>query len=119
MNTARLGEGVAVVRHTGRNGKKGNHAASASFMTKITSVFSESGIPWQCGELGAVDAGGGSTVSKCIADWGTEVLDIGPALLSMHSPLEIASKTDAYWLYRGIRAFFEDGGPHICHSILY
>jgi aspartyl aminopeptidase len=34
-----------------------------------------------------------------------EVVDCGTPLLSMHSPLEIASKADIYMTFKGYRAF--------------
>jgi aspartyl aminopeptidase len=36
-----------------------------------------------------------------------EVIDIGIPILSLHSPFEVAAKSDLHALYRGLRAFFE------------
>lgn len=119
QNTAHLGKGMTVSRYTGRGGKKGNHSASAAFLAKFTSVLDDNQVEWQCGEMGAVDAGGGTTVSKCMARWGAEVLDVGIPLLSMHSPMEVSAKADLWNLYRGIRAFFLDRSAHWCDTIIY
>lgn len=108
QNTAGLGKGLALVRYTGRGGKKGNNSADTRLMTKLANIFDKNNIKWQCGEMGVCDAGGGTTVAKCMARWGADVVDIGCPLLSMHSPLEITSKSDLYNLYLGLGAFFAD-----------
>lgn len=111
QDTACLGRGLALVRYTGRGGKKGNNSADTRLMTKVSRIFDKNHVKWQCGEMGVCDAGGGTTVAKCMARWGADVLDIGCPLLSMHSPLEITSKSDLYNLYLGIGAFFKDTLP--------
>ena len=63
---------------------------------------------WQTGELGKLDEGGGGTVAKFLAKFGMNVLDCGPAVLSMHSPFEISSKADVYMTYLGYKAFYTD-----------
>lgn len=111
QDTACLGRGLALVRYTGRGGKKGNNSADTRLITKVSRIFDKNHVKWQCGEMGVCDAGGGTTVAKCMARWGADVLDIGCPLLSMHSPLEITSKSDLYNLYLGIGAFFKDTLP--------
>ncbi len=64
-------------------------------------------IPWQTGELGKVDEGGGGTISKFIAQKGILIVDCGVPLLNMHAPWEIASKVDIYSTYLAYKAFFE------------
>jgi len=64
-------------------------------------------VPWQTGELGKIDEGGGGTVALYFATHGCDVLDVGPALLSMHSPFELAHKDDVYSAYLAYKAFFE------------
>jgi len=64
-------------------------------------------MPWQIGELGKVDIGGGGTVAKFMANRGIRVIDAGPALLSMHAPFEIVSKADLYSTYLGYKTFLE------------
>lgn len=119
QNTAKMGKGMVMVRYTGRGGKKGNHSASAAFMGKISGILEENQILWQCGEMGAVDAGGGTTVAKCLAEWGAEVLDVGVPLLSMHSPMELSAKADIWNFYLGMKAFLKDSKPHLCENVLY
>jgi len=74
----------------------------------IRSLLNRSGVPWQTGELGKVDEGGGGTVAKHLAEYGMDIVDAGPALLSMHAPFEISSKVDAYATYLAYRAFMEE-----------
>lgn len=59
------------------------------------------------GELGRVDLGGGGTIAHILAEYGMDVLDCGPALLSMHSPFELASKVDLFMCYKGYKSFLE------------
>mgnify|MGYP000485456349 CR=1 FL=1 len=49
----------------------------------------------------------GGTIAFMLADWGCEVVDCGTAMLSMHAPYDLLSKTDAYETYRAYKAFFE------------
>ena len=118
-NTAKLGNGMVLVRYTGRGGKKGNSEASAGFMAKVSDFLDKAQVDWQCGEMGAVDAGGGTTVAKCMAHWGVEVLDVGVCMLNMHAPMEVTAKRDIWNFYRGIKAFFQDSRRHCCDEILY
>ncbi|PMP83606.1 MAG: aminopeptidase, partial [Caldisericum exile] len=102
-----FGHGVVVTKFTGSGGKYSASDASAELVFKVRKLFNENGIPWQIGELGKVDIGGGGTVAKFMANRGIQVLDVGPALLSMHAPFEIASKVDLYSSYLGYKAFLE------------
>jgi len=108
MNAARLGYGVCVSKFTGARGKVGSNEAHAEYMAYIRSLLNRAGIPWQTGELGKVDEGGGGTVAKFLAEYGMDIVDMGPALLSMHSPFELSSKVDTYSTYLAYRAFMED-----------
>ena len=58
-------------------------------------------------ELGKVDIGGGGTVAKFLAVYGMDVIDMGPAVLSMHSPFEVLSKADLYATVQAFRAFLK------------
>ena len=62
-------------------------------------------IPWQTAELGKVDKGGGGTVAKYYSRLGMEVIDMGPAVLSMHSPYEVTSKADLFAAYLAYKTF--------------
>ena len=71
-------------------------------------MLNRRGIPWQTGELGKVDEGGGGTVAKFLAEYGMDIIDVGAAALSMHSPFELASKADIYSAYLTYKAFMEE-----------
>lgn len=107
-NAARLGYGICVTKFTGSRGKSGSSEARAEYMAWIRSMLNKRNIPWQTGELGKIDEGGGGTVAKYLAEYGMEIVDMGPALLSMHAPFEIASKVDLYSTYLAYRAFMEE-----------
>ena len=51
--------------------------------------------------------GGGGTVAKFIAQHNMDVIDCGPAVLSMHSPFEISSKVDIYSCFEAYQAFLK------------
>ncbi len=108
MNAAKLGFGICMTKFTGSAGKSGSSDASAEFVGKIRQIFNKNSIVWQTGELGKIDEGGGGTIAKFIARYGMNVLDCGPAVLSMHSPFEISSKADVYMTYLGYKAFYSD-----------
>jgi len=109
QNAARLGYGVCVTKFTGHRGKYEANDADAEYVGWLRRLFNEKGVIWQTGELGKVDEGGGGTVAKFIASYGIEIVDCGPAILSMHSPFEIAHKGDFYMTYKGYKVFFESG----------
>ncbi len=106
-NTPRLGYGVGLVRYTGSGGKSGANEAHAEFVGKVRRVLKEAGVVWQVATLGKVDRGGGGTVAKFLAEKGACVIDMGPALLGMHSPFELVSKADLYETYRAYKALLE------------
>jgi aspartyl aminopeptidase len=70
-------------------------------------MLAEANIPWQTGELGKVDAGGGGTIAYIMANKGMEVLDCGVPVLSMHAPFEVISKIDLYYTYLVYKCFVE------------
>ena len=106
-NAARLGYGVCITKFTGHRGKYEANDADAEYVGWIRRIFNKNGVIWQTGELGKVDEGGGGTVAKFLASYGMEIVDCGPAILSMHSPFEIAHKGDLYMTYKGYKVFFE------------
>ncbi len=108
MNAAKLGFGVCMTKFTGVGGKSGSSDAGSEFVGKIRHIFNKNHIVWQTGELGKIDQGGGGTVAKFLAKYGMNVLDCGPALLSMHSPFEISNKADIYMTYLAYKAFYTD-----------
>jgi aspartyl aminopeptidase len=104
-NSARLGGGVVLTKYTGSRGKSSSSDAHAEVMADIRRVFNSAGVIWQTGELGKVDQGGGGTIAMFLARYGMDVVDVGVALLGMHSTFEIASKADIFMAYKGYKAF--------------
>jgi aspartyl aminopeptidase len=106
QNAAKLGYGLCVTKYTGSGGKFSANDASAEFMGAIRKILKDGSVPWQVGELGKVDEGGGGTIAKFLAEHNMDVVDAGPALISMHSPMEISSKADVWAAYKGYNRFF-------------
>lgn len=104
-NSAYLGKGISLMKYGGSRGKAGTSDASAELMAKVIRLLNDSRIAWQTGELGKVDAGGGGTIAKFMANLGMEVLDCGVPLLSMHAPFEVASKIDLYHTFLAYQQF--------------
>lgn len=107
LNAARIGAGVAVEKHCGHHGKYDTSEATAEYMAFIRNMLNTNKINWQTGGLGKIDEGGGATIAVFFARHNIDVVDMGPALLSMHAPFEIASKADIYSAYLAYKAFFE------------
>jgi len=106
-NASSLGNGVVMSKFTGHGGKYSANDASAEYVAEIRNILNKEKIPWQTGELGRVDKGGGGTVAKYFSRLGMEVVDLGPAVMSMHSPYEITSKADVYSTYLAYKAFLK------------
>lgn len=106
LNAAYIGHGVSVSKYTGSRGKYDTSDANAEFVSKIRTCFDENDVAWQMGELGKVDQGGGGTIAQYVANLDVEVIDCGTPLLSMHAPVEIASKFDVYMTYKAYKAFY-------------
>lgn len=107
QNAALIGHGPCFSKFTGSRGKYGASEADAEFFAELRGILNARKIPWQAAELGKVDLGGGGTVALFLAAYGMRVIDLGPALLSMHSPFELASAADLYATVEAYRAFFE------------
>ena len=107
LNSAYIGNGVCINKYTGSRGKGGSNDANAEFLNEVRKVFDDAEVTWQTAELGAVDQGGGGTIALLLSKYGAEVVDCGPAVLSMHSPHEISSKVDTYMSYKAYKAFME------------
>ncbi len=105
MNASYLNKGIVVTKYTGCRGKSGTSDASAEFMGKVRKTFDDACIIWQVGELGKVDEGGGGTVALYVANLDVDVVDVGVAVLSMHSPYEVVSKLDVYMAYKAFCAY--------------
>ncbi|MDR3075156.1 MAG: aminopeptidase [Candidatus Methanoplasma sp.] len=106
-NCSFLNRGPVVSKYTGSRGKYSTNDASAETMCFLRDILDDAGIPWQVGELGKVDIGGGGTIASEISLHNLDTVDMGVPVLSMHSPFEVTSKTDVYLLYKAILAFYK------------
>ena len=104
-NAAYLGRGVVFNKFTGARGKSGSNDANAEYMARIRAIMEKGGAAFQTAELGKVDVGGGGTIAYILAKYGMDVIDCGVAVLSMHSPWEVADKADIYEALKAYRAF--------------
>ena len=105
-NSCLIGCGVSMCKFTGSGGKGGTSDASAELVAWVRRCLNEAGVVWQTCELGKVDAGGGGTVAKYMANHNIDTIDMGVGVLSMHAPYEVISKVDLYEAYRAFRAFY-------------
>lgn len=106
-NSAIISCGTTMSKYTGARGKSSTNDASAEYVAYIRKIFAESGVIWQTAELGKVDAGGGGTVAKYIANHNIETVDLGVPVISMHAPYEVVSKADVYSTYEAFLAFIK------------
>ncbi len=106
-NSARLNYGVGLCKYTGARGKSGASDASAELVAYARRLFDAAGAVWQMAELGKVDAGGGGTVAKYMANRNIDTLDAGVPVLSMHAPFETVGKIDCYMTYKAMKAVYQ------------
>lgn len=106
-NACKAGFGVVVEKYTGHGGKYMASDAHAEYVGWVRDLFNKNGIVWQTGGMGKVDEGGGGTVAKYLARSGMDIIDVGPALLGMHSPLELVAKDDIWMCHKAFKVFFE------------
>lgn len=107
LNDAKVGYGVVISRYTGHGGKYMANEAHAEYVGYLRDLFEKKDVVYQVCSMGKVDEGGGGTVSKYFASYGMDIVDIGPPLLSMHSPFEILHKGDLYMTYKAFKVFLE------------
>ena len=81
--------------------------ANAEYMSELRMLCDKHQVKWQTGELGKVDIGGGGTIAMFMSRYGMDTVDVGPCVLGMHSPCELASKSDIFSAYLFYKAFFE------------
>lgn len=112
-NAALLGSGICINKYTGSGGKSGSNDANAEYLQYIRALFDRNNIVWQTAELGMADAGGGGTIAYILAKYGTEVVDCGVPVLSMHAPFELVSTADLFMAYRAYRSFLQEGTSKI------
>lgn len=106
-NASLLGHGPVFSKYTGHGGKYGASEADAEYLAWFRHVLGD--IPWQMAAMGKVDAGGGGTVAKDLAAYGMRVVDLGPGVLSMHSPFEVSSVADLVATVDAYTAFYRSG----------
>ena len=104
-NASFLGGGIVFNKYTGARGKSGASDASPEFIARLRNVLDRDGVKYQMAELGKVDQGGGGTIAYLAAKYGMYVLDAGVAVLSMHAPWEITSKSDIEQAFAAYRSF--------------
>jgi aspartyl aminopeptidase len=105
LNAATIGHGPCFCKFTGHRGKYEANDAHPEYVGWLRGVLNKQGVPWQMAELGKVDGGGGGTVAMHLASYGMNIIDFGPAILSMHSPFELSSKADLYATVQAYGAF--------------
>ncbi len=105
QNSAYFGHGVVFNKYTGSRGKSSSNDANAEYMAEIRAILDAGKVRFQTSELGKVDAGGGGTIAYIMSLYGMDVIDCGVAVLSMHSPFEVTSKSDIYEATKAYRAF--------------
>ena len=110
-NCSFLGRGPVVSKYTGSRGKYSTNDASAEVMGYLRRILEGAQVPWQVGELGRVDVGGGGTIAVEISVHNIDTVDMGVPVLSMHAPMEVTSKVDDYLLYKAMKAFFACSEP--------
>lgn len=106
-NAAKLGYGVSMEK-AGGAGKYYSNDTNAEFLAKLRKIFNDNNIIWQTGQVGSLEKGGGGTIAIFFAKHGMEIIDCGVPLLSMHSPMEIANKSDIYMAYKAYKVFYEN-----------
>lgn len=106
-NTAYFGHGVVFNKYTGARGKSGSNDAGAEYIARIRRILDEKKVTYQFAELGQVDEGGGGTIAYIPAAYDMDVIDCGVAVLNMHAPWEITSKSDIYEAEKCYEAFLE------------
>ena len=107
LNASIIGHGPTFCKFTGSRGKYGANDAHPEYIGWLRGVLNRKNIPWQMAELGKVDHGGGGTVALYLAAYGMDTIDLGPAVLSMHSPFELLSKADLYSTKLAYQAILE------------
>ncbi len=106
-NAAFFGKGIVFNKYTGARGKSGSNDASAEYFAYVRNIMEKNKVAYQTAELGKVDVGGGGTIAYIMALYGMEVVDCGMAVLSMHAPWEVTSKSDLYEGYKAYKAFIK------------
>ena len=107
-NESYIGHGISVIKYTGSASKGGASDANAEYVGYIRNLFEKNNIVYQNSEMGKIGVGGGGTIAYILADRGSDVIDCGIPVISMHSPYEITSKFDIYNAYKAYEVFYKD-----------
>ncbi|MDD2998425.1 MAG: aminopeptidase [Candidatus Riflebacteria bacterium] len=108
LNSGVVGKGVWITKHSGSGGKSGSSEADIEYLACIRNMLSKENIPYQFGEMGKVDEGGGGTVAYMLANLNMSVVDISLPTLSLHSPFELISKVDYHYSVSAYKAFMQN-----------
>lgn len=108
QNVSYLGRGVSIEKYGGGGGKYNTNDAHAEYMQYMRALADKNKVPWQTGELGKIDIGGGGTIAMLMSRYGMDCVDAGPCVLGMHSVCEVTSKSDIHSAYLLYRAFYND-----------
>lgn len=106
QNASYLNYGVALAKYTGARGKSGTSDASAEVFNYFRTLFNKENVYWQSSDMGKVDQGGGGTVAAYMANRNINTLDAGVPVLSMHAPMEVISKLDAWMTRKAMQVFY-------------
>ncbi|MCQ2209593.1 MAG: aminopeptidase [Paludibacteraceae bacterium] len=107
-NSAKFGHGVTFSKFTGCGGKSGSNDANPEYIAKLRNIMESNGVAYQFSELGKVGQGGGGTIAYILANKCVNVIDCGTAVLNMHAPWEITSKSDIWETYKCYKVFYEN-----------
>lgn len=107
-NTAFFGKGIVYNKYTGSRGKSGSNDANAEYFAKVRAIMDKHKVAFQTAELGKVDVGGGGTIAYIMAKYNMQVVDAGVAVLCMHAPWEIVSKSDVWEAKQAYVAFLKE-----------
>ena len=108
QNVSYLGKGVSIEKYGGGGGKYNTNDAHAEYMQYMRNLADTNRIPWQTGEMGKIDIGGGGTIAMFMSRFGMDCIDAGPCVLGMHSVCEVTSKADIYSAYLLYKAFLSE-----------
>lgn len=108
LNSAFLGKGVWISKYSGSGGKMFSGEADVEFINYIRRMLNQENIPYQFGEMGKVDEGGGGTVAFLLSNLNMHVLDVCLPTLSLHSPFEVISKVDYHYSVTAYQAFMQN-----------
>ncbi len=103
----KIGWGVCVERFLGGFGKMMSVELPVAKFRSVLSALDKGKVRYQVGDFAKVDEGGGGTEAMILADDNIPVLDMGPALWSMHSPFEVVSKVDLWETYKAYKVLCE------------